>query len=266
MHCFGKILLTIINVCFLFLYDCISTPSTVNKRGQSSESSRVKPQIEIIEKKRFVDIAYLKLKQHEPGGIDTEILPYVIMPGDQLEIIIYEKLPVNQEKRIEIKRVEDDGSVFLYPVNKVMLSGMSLTEAAKLIEKQMEKYIVSPLCEINILKKAYVPKVFVFGEAAKPGAYPLSGGERLTDVLSMAGGATSKAYLSSIKLVRIYKDSVGVISIDANALFKRGIIENNLSMQDQDIVFIPTRLFTSVSEVLRTLVDLLPWYYFVKNF
>ena len=135
-----------------------------------------------------------------------------------------------------------------------------------MIERKMESYIVSPFCEITLMKRAYEPKVFVFGEAIKPGMYPLHGGERLLDILSLAGGATPKAYTASIKLVRVYRDSVGVMSINVNDILKRGHIENNLVMQDQDVVFLPTRLFTSVAEVMRTLVDVLPWYYFVKNF
>jgi polysaccharide export outer membrane protein len=130
----------------------------------------------------------------------------------------------------------------------------------------MSEFIVSPFCEITLVKRAYEPKVYVFGEAKNTGAFPLESGNRLLDILSSAGGPTNKAFKSSIKLVRLYGDSVGVMSINLNTIMKRGVVENNLLMQDQDVIYIPTHFLSGAAEVITTLGNLLPWYYVLKNF
>jgi protein involved in polysaccharide export with SLBB domain len=130
----------------------------------------------------------------------------------------------------------------------------------------MESYIITPCCEVTLVKRDYEPSVFVFGEAITLGAIPLRSGDRLLDILSSAGGTTPNAYLASVKIVRLYGDSIGVMSVDVSSIIKRGHIENNLTMQDQDIVYIPKSLISGISEILTKLGSVLPWYYFVKNF
>lgn len=273
MRHWSKTLSMLSALCLIGMLHCMPARSAASPQTASTDQSppakrndKSKPAPDIVEKRRFVDLAKLQGEEQQLIGIPVKKRAEIIMPGDQLEITLLEKLPVSQEKRIEIKRIDDDGTIVLYPLGRLTIAGTTLSQARTLIEQKMGNYIVSPLCELTIVKKAYEPKVFVFGEAVKPGTFPLSGGERLLDILSFAGGPTQRAYKASVKLVRLYGDSVGVMSIDLNDLLKRGYIENNLPMQDQDIVFIPTRLFSSATEVLKTLADVLPWYYFVKNF
>lgn len=242
-----------------------STTETTPSLTQKTEP----PPKAIIEKRRFVDFAQLQ------GDDRKQILhmpfkkrPVIIMPGDQLEITLYEKLPVSQEKRQELKLVDDNGEVLIYPLGRLQLAGSTLAEARSGIEKKMDEYIVTPFCEVAVVKSAYEPRVYVFGEAMKPGVFPVSAssGERLLDMISLAGGTTPRAYQTSIKIVRLYGDSIGVMSVNLDDVLKRGHMEHNLLMQDQDVIYIPTRLLSSVLEVLSALGTVLPWYYFVKNF
>jgi len=41
---------------------------------------------------------------------------------------------------------------------------------------------------------------------------------------------------------------------------------NNLVMQDQDVVFVPRRFYTNFGEVMTVVSQLVPWYYFTRNF
>jgi hypothetical protein len=45
-----------------------------------------------------------------------------------------------------------------------------------------------------------------------------------------------------------------------------GKMDRNVLLQDQDVVFVPRRLFTNVMEFFSLLTQVVPWYYFVKNF
>jgi protein involved in polysaccharide export with SLBB domain len=190
----------------------------------------------------------------------------VLLPGDEISIGIYDKLPVSQDKRIEMKRIGDDGSVFILPAKEIVIGGLTVTEAEKAIEKKLSEFIVSPFCEIAITKRAFEPRVYLFGEVSKNGVEPLKEGDRLLDALSNAGGCASSAYRRSIKVIRINEQNVSMISINLYDILNEGKIDKNILMQDQDIVFVPRRFYTNFQEVMTIVSQMVPWYYFLKNF
>jgi polysaccharide export outer membrane protein len=190
----------------------------------------------------------------------------VLYPGDELSIGIYDKLPVSQDKRIEMKRIGDDGSVFILPAKEIVIGGLTVTEAEKAIEKKLSEFIVSPFCEITITKRAFEPRMYIFGEVGKTGVEPLKEGDRLIDALSDAGGCAANAYRRSIKIIRVNEQNVSMISINLFDILNDGKLDKNILMQDQDIVFVPRRFLTNFQEVMQIVSELVPWYYFMKNF
>jgi protein involved in polysaccharide export with SLBB domain len=190
----------------------------------------------------------------------------VLYPGDEVAIAIYDKLPASQEKRIEMKRISDDGAVFILPVKEIFIGGLTLTEAAKTIESKLSDYIVSPFCEITITKKAFEPRVYVFGEVGKTGVVFLKEGDRLIDLIAGVGGCNANAYRRSIKIIRLNEQNVSMISINLFEIINEGKLENNILLQDQDIVFVPRRFLTNFQEVMSIVTQLVPWYYFIANF
>jgi protein involved in polysaccharide export with SLBB domain len=190
----------------------------------------------------------------------------VLYPGDEISIGIYDKLPVSQDKRIEMKRIGDDGAIFILPAKDIFIGGLTVTEAEKTIEKKLSEFIVSPFCEIAITKRAFEPRVYLFGEVLKSGMQPLKEGDRLLDILSDVGGCKSDAYRRSIKIIRINEQNVSMISINLYDIMNEGKIDKNILMQDQDIVFVPRRFYTNFQEVMVIVSQLVPWYYFTKNF
>ena len=79
----------------------------------------------------------------------------ILYPGDEISIAIYDKLPVSQEKRIEMKRISDEGTIFLLPAKEISIGGLTLTEAEKRIENKLSQFIVSPFVEITIMRRAF---------------------------------------------------------------------------------------------------------------
>lgn len=218
---------------------------------------------EFFGKKEFIRHAQHPYSEY---AVSKSISGDALMPGDLIEITLMEKLPLSQEKRVEIKRIDENGEVFIYPAGMLKLMGLNLTEARNLIEKILQNYIISPLCELSVIKREYEPQVFVFGEVMKPGAISFKEGKRLLDMLSASGGTTQNAGISGIKVVRVYQDSVGIFTINLNELLKRGRIENNLLIKDQDIIYVPRSILSSASDIFVKLGSILPWYYFIHNF
>ncbi len=190
----------------------------------------------------------------------------ILYPGDEISIGIYDKLPVSQEKHIEMKRIGDDGSIFILPAKEIFVGGLTVSQTEKTIESKLSQYVVSPFCEVTIVKRAFEPKVYVFGEVGKSGSVLIKDGDRLLDGISAAGGCASSAYRRSIKLIRANEQNVSMISIDLYAILDGGRIDKNIALQDDDIIFVPRRIYTTFNEVMTVIAQLLPWYYYVKIF
>ena len=219
-----------------------------------------------IDKKDFLEMVNKDLKTEEALSDQARFQTEVIMPGDQISITIYEKLPVSQEARSELKRVDESGSVFLLPVGTFKLGGLNLVQAEKLIEEKFSELVVSPHCEINIVKKLYEPRIYVFGEVGKSGAVVYKPGDRLLDAISSAGGCEANAYKRSIKVIRADKETINIYSIDLYDIMNSGNIYKNMQLQDNDIIFIPRRFITTWKEIFQALNPVIPWYVLGRGF
>lgn len=104
--------------------------------------------------------------------------------------------------------------------------------------------------------------VYVLGEVKMPGLYAIEGTCSLVEAISLAGGYTDKARLSSCLIIRkIPQDEEGielrtitlkevkiireefdqVIEVDLKKILKEGHLAQNIILQPQDIVYLPAR-------------------------
>jgi protein involved in polysaccharide export with SLBB domain len=190
----------------------------------------------------------------------------VIYPGDELTLSIYDKLPASQEVRIEKKRVNNDGVIFLPPLQQVKVGGLTVAEITTEIETRLAEFVVSPFVEIEVAKRVYNPQIYVFGETGRNGLFPIREGYRLLDLVADAGGFTGNAFKKSVKIIRVSDKKIYMISIDARSIVENAQLSNNILLQDQDILYVPRTLITRMSEVMALIQNVLPWWYFVKNF
>jgi polysaccharide export outer membrane protein len=122
----------------------------------------------------------------KPGAGST---PVKLGPGDLVEIGVY-GVPELATKA----RVSNDGDLYLPLIDYVHVSGLSLEEAQRLVEKRLDDggFVKNP--HVTIFVNEYASQaVTVMGEVGKPGVYPILGDRRLFDLLSAAGGLTDKA-------------------------------------------------------------------------
>jgi polysaccharide export outer membrane protein len=109
--------------------------------------------------------------------------------GDLLETNVYNVPDVNTKAR-----VGSNGDIYLPLVDYVHVAGLTLEEAAAVIEKRYAAggFIKDP--HVTLLVDEYESQgASVLGEITRPGVYPVLGGQRLFDLISTAGGYTDKA-------------------------------------------------------------------------
>ena len=105
-------------------------------------------------------------------------------------------------------------------------------------------------------------KVYLLGEVNAPGVYPITGGERVLDIIAMGRGLNRRAVSKGLFLVRGDANNPGITRINYDALVKRGDYSQNLQVQNGDILYAPQRFITKLVDVsedvrpiLRTVID-----------
>ena len=121
---------------------------------------------------------------------------YVIAPGDQLSVRVY-----NQEPLSGRARVRADGKISLPFVNDVQAAGLTPTALADHVQKRLKEFIVNPMVTVS-LEEAHPIEVFAVGEVVRPGRITLDGNGTVLQVIASAGGLTPYASANRIFVVR----------------------------------------------------------------
>ena len=166
---------------------------------------------------------------------------YRIGPGDVVKITVY-----GHEDLSRPAVVAADGRMPFPLIGDVQASGLTPTELeARLRELLGKDYLVDP--QVSVAVQEYrSQKVFVLGEAEKPGSYALTGRATLLDVLSQAGGP-SKTAGRQLVVVRVPKAEAPVTPGTAGSTTLRvnlkklldGDASENLVLESGDTVYVP---------------------------
>jgi protein involved in polysaccharide export with SLBB domain len=174
---------------------------------------------------------------------------YPLKAGDQIVLSMWGD--VEKEQKLGIN---NQGWVFVRNVGKVSLNGLTLKEAEKILKSRLSKvYSGIHSGRINValrLFKLSPIKVFVLGEAVKPGGYVVYGNTSIFQALYMAGGPSEKGSVREIKLLRDGETK----QIDLYPYLFEGDIESSLVLRDGDVILLPIakRLVQVMGGVNRT--------------
>ncbi len=149
--------------------------------------------------------------------------------------------------------IDNNGFANMPLVGKIQLSGLSREGAAKKLEKLYSTVLTNPSIEVSIVSI----KVNVFGEVGRQGKYLIDRDNlTLIDLLSEAGGLTTRASKKDIRIIRGDPRNPEIVVVD---LRKVGILRySELQMQDNDIVIVdPKRVyeFSDPSSALATAIQ-----------
>ncbi len=161
---------------------------------------------------------------------------YVLGVGDELVISLYGM----NETEINAK-VNKDGNIKVEYVGLIAVNGLTIEQAKQKISNRMaQSYPALSMgrTKLNIsLGDVRSIRVTVVGEVERPGAYQVSALATVFNVLYITGGPTERGTLRAINLVR---DNKVVHIIDLYPFLQKGIMPENIRLQDQDVlVFVP---------------------------
>jgi len=166
---------------------------------------------------------------------------YRIGPNDVLKVTVF-----GHDDLTRSVSVATNGSIGFPLLGDVPAAGLTPSELETRLRELLGKdYLVDPKVSVSV-QEYRSQRVFVLGEAEKPGAYPLTGQVRLVDILSQAGGA-GKTAGRHVLVVRGPKASgpsaPGASGSTTIRINLKRLIEGdgteNLVLQNGDTIFLP---------------------------
>ena len=155
---------------------------------------------------------------------------YVIGPGDTVNIQLFGK--ENDSYAVEVDR---EGALNFPGIGPITVAGMQFREMreelrARVSEQKLGTKLGVTLGELRSIR------IFVLGDANKPGSYTVSGLSTVTNALFYSGGVLPSGSLRNIQLKR--NGSI-VRRLDLYDLLLRGDTSDDVRLQPGDAIFIP---------------------------
>jgi len=168
--------------------------------------------------------------QPRPATTDTT---YVIGPSDELNISVWDE---PQLTRPVI--VRPDGMISLPLINDVQAAGRTTTQLKDLITEKLNKFKNDPQVTV-IVTAINSQRVYVIGQVARAGAYPILPGMNVLQAIASAGGLTLFAKQGSIVVIRTENGKQARFPFDYKDVVNGRSPEQNIVLRPGDTVVVP---------------------------
>jgi protein involved in polysaccharide export with SLBB domain len=163
----------------------------------------------------------------------TEIpvpVDYVLGPGDVVSVQLFGnetgtyELPVNR-----------DGSITFPRLGPVSVAGLTFQELKQLIRERVSEQMIGVNASVTLGELRSI-RVFVMGEATRPGSYTVSSLSTITNALFASGGIRP---IGSLRNIQLKRNGELVTTLDLYDLLLRGDTRADVRLQPGDVIFIP---------------------------
>jgi protein involved in polysaccharide export with SLBB domain len=155
---------------------------------------------------------------------------YVVGAGDQLTVQLFGSQ--NRTLKLTVGR---DGRVNFPELGPIAVAGKSFDAVREEIEARVAQQMIGTQASVGLADTRSI-RVFVLGEAQKPGSYTVSGLATVTSALYASGGIKTTGSLRDVQLKR---QGALVRRLDLYDLLLRGDTSNDSKLQAGDVIFIP---------------------------
>ena len=165
-----------------------------------------------------------------PSGLPTD---YVVGPEDVLVIVFWGEKDMSAEVV-----VRPDGKISLPLLRDVQVAGYTPEQLTEVLTKAAMKFVAQPNATV-IVKSINSRKVFIVGQVAKPGTFPLVGEMTALQLIAQAGDVLEYAKTKDIVIVRKEGGKERRFKFNYKDVLKGKNIEQNILLKPGDTVIVP---------------------------
>jgi len=156
---------------------------------------------------------------------------YMVGPGDVIKVQLYGK--ESNEYSLTINR---DGTVQIPDLGPVSVAGLSFADLRQELSKRIKQQMIGIESNITMGELRSI-RIFIAGDAYKPGSYTVSSLSTITQALFVAGGINE---IGSLRNVQVKRSGKLIGSFDLYNLLLRGDASGDINLRSGDVVFIPS--------------------------
>jgi polysaccharide biosynthesis/export protein len=187
-------------------------------------------------------------KQSKPSGQEATIDPagtrsgsdqnpapsdYVIGESDVLNVNVWKEPQISQSVV-----VRPDGKISLPLIGEVQVSGLTPVQTQLLLANKLQSYLTNPQVTVTVTDiRSKV--VFITGEVAKPGSYPLLTRTTVLQLITNAGGLGQFANKKGIFVLRTVDGKQQRFPFNYKEVIKGEKAEQNILLRPGDTVVVP---------------------------
>lgn len=157
-------------------------------------------------------------------------MDYLVGPGDTLAVQLYGNEPAQY-----LLTVQRDGRVNFPKLGPIMVSGLTFNQAKETIEDRVQQQLIGSRVSITMGDLRSI-RVFVLGEAEKPGSYTVSGLSTMTNALFVSGGVKK---IGSLRKIELKRNGKLISVLDLYDLLLHGDTSGDQQLMPGDVIFIP---------------------------
>ncbi len=155
---------------------------------------------------------------------------YVLGPGDGLRITIWGNIEGQWNVVVDM-----DGKITLPKVGTIGVTGLTFGELKATLNKELSRYYTNFQMNVSMGPLRSM-RVYVVGNAAKPGAYTISSLSTLVNSLFEAGGPNKTG---SMRDIQVKRNTHTVVRFDMYDFLLKGNKTKDVRLMPEDVIFIP---------------------------
>ncbi|MDH3352365.1 MAG: SLBB domain-containing protein, partial [Gammaproteobacteria bacterium] len=155
---------------------------------------------------------------------------YVIGPGDTIELQLFG----NQNASYTLV-VTREGVLNFPELGPITVSGLRFSDLQSTLQQRVSEQMIGVRSSITMGRLRSI-RIFVLGDAYRPGSYTVSALTTMTNALFVSGGINT---IGSLRNIQLKRNGRLVTTLDLYDLLLRGDTSGDSRLQPGDVIFIP---------------------------
>ncbi len=168
------------------------------------------------------------------SGVATEP-GFTIGPEDVLGILVWREAEVTGDVVVRA-----DGMITLPLIRDVRAAGLTPDALAEKIQVSLREFITDASVTV-VVRQMNSRRVFITGEVAKPGVYPLGSTMTVLQLIAVAGGLSEFAEANGIAVLRVEDGKTRTFKVAYKDIAKGKKAEQNIVLKPGDTVVVPEK-------------------------
>lgn len=155
---------------------------------------------------------------------------YVVGPGDAVQVQL-----IGNTKGTHSLTVDREGKINFPDLGPISVGGMRFEAMRASIERRVREQMIGTQASITMGELRSI-RIFILGDAERPGSYTVSGLSSITNALFVSGGVKP---IGSLRKIELKRNGTTVTRFDLYDLLLKGDTRSDARLLPGDVIFIP---------------------------